>query len=114
MRNFVQEGDTLTLTPGANVAAGVGFLFGTSLFGVASNDVLSGQPGEFITEGVVEIAKTSALAISTGTRVYWVPGSSVVNATASGQQCVGIAVADAANPSPTVNVKLGSYTAIAA
>ena len=28
MRNFVQEGDTLTLTPTAAVASGVGYLFG--------------------------------------------------------------------------------------
>ena len=114
MKNFVQQGDTLTLTPTAAVASGVGHLFGTSLFGVATNDVASGVPGEFITEGVVSIAKTSALAIAVGTRVYWVPGSNQVNATAAGQQCVGIAVEAAANPSATVKIKLGCYTAVAA
>lgn len=114
MKNFVQKGDTLPLTPSAAVASGVGFLFGTSLFGVAANDVAASTPGEFVTEGVVEIAKTSALAIAVGDRLYWDPAAQVVNKTATAQQCVGIAVAAAANPSPTVTMKLGCYTAVAA
>lgn len=114
MKNFVQKGDTLPLTPSAAVASGVGFLFGTSLFGVAANDVAASTLGEFVTEGVVEIAKTSALAIAVGDRLYWDPAAKVVNKTATAQQCVGIAVAAAANPSPTVTMKLGCYTAVAA
>lgn len=111
MRNFVQEGKTLTLTPSANVAAREGFLFGAALFGVAKQAVTSGQPGEFLVEGVVDIAKTSALAISVGDRVFWVPGSKVVNVTATSQVNVGVAVAAAANPSATVRIKLGAVTA---
>ena len=111
MRNFVQEGKTLTLTPSANVDAGEGYLFGAALFGVAKQAVTSGQPGEFLVEGVVDIAKTSALAISVGDRVFWVPGSKVVNVTATSQVNVGVAVAAAANPSATVRIKLGAVTA---
>lgn len=114
MKNFAQEGDTLTLTPNVAVASGVGFLFGVSLFGVATNDVAANTSGEFITEGVVEIAKTSALVIAVGDRLYWDPAAKAVNKTAAAQQCVGIAVAAAANPSPTVAMKLGCYTAVAA
>ena len=114
MKNFVQKGDVLTLTPSAAVASGVGFLFGIGLFGVATNDVAISTPGEFITEGVVEIAKTSALAISVGDRLYWDPAAKVVNKTSAAQQCVGIAVAAATNPSATVTMKLGAYVAVAA
>ena len=114
MKNFVQEGEVLTLSPGAAVAAGVGYLFGTSLFGVAINDVASGASGEFVAEGVVNIAKTSALAISVGDRVFWDATNKVVNKTLTAQQCVGIAVEAAANPSSTVKIKLGAYTAVAA
>lgn len=109
MRNFVKEGDTLTLTPAAAVASGVGYLFGTALFGVATNDVASGAAGEFITEGVVEIAKTSALAIAVGDRLYWDAANKCVNKTTASQECVGVAVAAAANPSATVLMKLGVY-----
>lgn len=114
MINYVQDGDTLTLTPSAAVDSGVGYLFGVSLFGVATNDVASGEEGEFRTNGVVTIGKTSALAIAIGDRVFWDATNSVVNKTASGQPCVGIAVAAAANPSATVRIKLGSYAATAA
>lgn len=112
--NFVQEGDTLTLTPGAAVANGVGYLFGVSLFGVALADVANGVPGPFRMDGVMSLAKTSALAISVGDRVYWDPAAKVVNKTTTAQQCVGIAVSNASNPSPTVLVRLGAVPAVAA
>jgi len=114
MKNYVQDGDTLPLTPSAAVASGVGFLFGTSLFGVATADVAINTPGEFQTDGIVDIAKTSALAITVGDRLFWDATNKVVNKTLTAQQCVGIAVADAANPSATVRMKLGCFTAVAA
>ena len=114
MKNYTSAGDILPLAPAADVASGVGYLFGTSLFGVATRDVVSGATGHFKTSGVVEIAKTSALAISVGDRLFWDAANKVVNKTLTAQQCVGIAVAAAANPSATVSMKLGSYTAVAA
>lgn len=114
MKTFRQEGDIITLTPSAAVASGVGFLFGVTLFGVAVNDVAISTPGEFLTEGVVTIGKTSALAIAVGDRVFWDPAGKVVNKTTTLQQCVGIAVEAAVNPSATVAIKLGAYTANAA
>lgn len=113
MKNYLQEGKTLTLAPAAAVSSGVGYLFGVSLFGVATNDVASGANGEFITEGVVEIGKTSALAIAVGDRVFWDATNKVVNKTTTGQQCVGVAVAAAANPSSTVKIKLGNPGVVA-
>lgn len=108
MKTFIQYGETLTLTPGAAVASGVGYLFGAALFGVAVGDVANGVPGEFRTEGVIEVGKTSALAISVGDRLFWDATNKVVNKTSTAQQCVGIAVEAAANPSATVKMKLVS------
>ena len=71
MKNFVQEGDTLTLAPGADVASGIGFLFGAALFGVATKAATNGVASTFQVIGVVEIGKTSALAISVGDRLFW-------------------------------------------
>lgn len=109
MKNFVQEGEVLTLTPAAAVASGVGYLFGAGLFGVAATDVAANAAGSFQTEGVVEIAKTSALAIAVGDRVFWDPAAKVVNKTTTAQLCVGVAVEAAVNPSATVKIKLGAY-----
>jgi len=112
--NFKQEGDTLTLAPTAAVANGEGFLFGAALFGVALTAVASGVPGPFLTEGVVELPKTSALAIAVGDRVFWEPAGKLVNKTTTSQTCIGVAVSAASNPSATVLVKLGAVTAVAA
>ena len=113
MRTYIQEGDVLTLTPAAAVAAGAGYLFGAGLFGVAVNPVVISTAGEFLTEGVVTIGKTSALAIAVGDRLFWDATNSVVNKTSTAQQCVGVAVAAAANPSSTVSMKIGQYLAVA-
>lgn len=106
MKNYVQAGDTLTLDPGATVAAGTGRLFGAALFGVACVDAVSGTASAFQCRGVVDIAKTSALAISVGDRLFWDATNSVVNKTTTAQQQVGIAVEAAANPSSTVKMLL--------
>jgi predicted RecA/RadA family phage recombinase len=114
MKNFVQRGIVLDLDPGATVPAGTGCLFGAALFGVAAVDAVSGTKSSFIVSGVVEIAKTSALAISVGDRLYWDATNKVVNKTATAQQHVGIAVEAAANPSSTVKMILRTTVANAA
>lgn len=113
MKSFVQDGDTLTITPSVAVASGVGYLAGAALFGVATNDVAANAAGEFITEGVVTIGKTSALAISVGDRLFWDSTNKVVNKTTTAQQCVGVATAAAANPSSTVTMMLGQFLPVA-
>lgn len=113
MRNFVQTGHVLDLDPGATVASGVGHLFGAALFGVAAVDAVSGTASSFVMGGVVEIAKTSALAISVGDRLYWDATNSVVNKTATLQQQVGVAVAAAANPSATVKMLITAALPVA-
>lgn len=108
MKNFVQYGGTLDLAPGADVASGVGYLFGASLFGVAITDAVNGTASAFQCAGTVEIAKTSALAISVGDRLFWDATNKVVNKTTTAQQQVGVAVAAAANPSATVKMLITS------
>lgn len=106
MKNFIQDGNTLTLTPAAAVASGVGYLFGTALFGVATGDVVISTPGEFLCEGVVQIAKTASLAIAVGDRLFWDPTNKCVNKTSTAQQCVGIAVEATDGAAGTVLVKM--------
>lgn len=110
---FVQPGDVLDLDPGATVASGTGHLFGAALFGVAAVDAVSGTRSAFICEGVVTIAKTSALAISVGDRLFWDATNSVVNKTTTAQQQVGVAVEAAANPSSTVKMRIESAVPVA-
>ena len=104
MKNFIQQGETLTVTAPYAVSAGDGVLVG-SLFGIAADDALINTDVEIVTEGVFAVKKTSALAISQGDALYWDDSAKEVNKTSSGVP-VGIATADAANPSPTVRMTL--------
>jgi predicted RecA/RadA family phage recombinase len=110
MKTYIQPGHTLTLpAPAGGVLSGQGVLIGT-LFGIAQYDAVEGAELEILTEGVVEIPKTSALQIDVGDRLFWDATNKVVNKTATAQICVGIAVSAAANPSGTVRMKLGANT----
>ena len=110
MKTFVQPGCSITVTaPAGGVSSGDGVLIG-SLFGIAQGDALATEDVEILTEGVAEIAKTSALAISVGDRLFWDDTNKVVNKTVTAQVGVGVAVAAAANPSAIVRMKLAAST----
>ena len=110
MKTYVAPGKSITVTaPSGGVTSGQGVLIGT-LFGIAQVDAVAGADVEILTEGVVEIGKTSALQIDVGDRVFWDATNKVVNKTATAQVCVGVAVSAAANPSSTVRIRLGAVT----
>lgn len=107
MRNFIQQGDRVTITaPSGGTTSGVGVLTGAHMFGVALTTNAQGESAEILIEGVVEIAKTSALAISIGDLLYWDNTNKVVNKTSTSQKPVGYAVGGAVNPSATVLMRL--------
>lgn len=109
MKNYVQPGDTVSVTAPAAVSAGDGVLVG-SLFGVAANDADSGAAIEIVTKGVFDLAKVSAQAWSEGDLIYWDSAADNATTTASGNTLIGVAVADAANPTSTGHVRLnGSF-----
>ncbi|RVD66412.1 DUF2190 family protein [Mesorhizobium sp. M7A.F.Ca.ET.027.03.2.1] len=110
MKNYVQDGRVLTVPAPADVLSGAGVLLG-SIFGVAQTNALSGADVPIVVEGVFELPKTSALAIAIGDKLYWDNTAKVVNKTSSANSLVGYATSVAANPSPTVYVRLnpGSF-----
>ena len=108
MKNFIQPGGTVTLTAPSDVSSGDGLLVG-SLFGVASGDALSGADVETVTEGVFDLAKASAQAWSQGDKVYWDDTNKECTAVAAGNVLIGVAMADAANPTDTGRVLIGNH-----
>jgi predicted RecA/RadA family phage recombinase len=109
MRNFVQEGDTLTLTAPAAIVSGAGVLIG-SIFGVAAGTVAIGESVDLVTEGVFTMNKVSAQAITVGAKVYWDDATKLVTTISAGNTLIGVAVEAAANPSGTIAVRLnGSF-----
>jgi predicted RecA/RadA family phage recombinase len=109
MKNFVQDGAVITVPAPADVTSGKIVVIG-ALIGVAQKAAVSGADVPLLTKGVVSYAKTSALAIAIGDKLYYDATNNVVNKTASGNTLVGIAVSVAANPSPRVDLKLGPTT----
>lgn len=106
MKNFIQDGDTLSLPAPYDVASGGGAKIG-ALFGVAVAAVVSGALGQFKTTGVFDLPKLSAQAWATiGTPIYWDDTNKWCTTVASTHQCIGISVAVAANPSATGRVRL--------
>lgn len=109
MRNYVQPGDTLTLTAPAEIISG-GVVIVGSIIGVANGNAANGALVDVDTVGVFTLPKVAALAIEAGDAVYWDAAAKLVNKTAGGNSKLGVATAAAANPSASVNVRLnGSF-----
>jgi len=104
MDNFVQAGDSLALTAPYTVVAGAAARVG-KIFGVAVSDTTSGAVGQFKTEGVFDIAKTTG-AISVGDAVYWDNTNKYLTTTAAGNCEVGVCTRAAVSGDTTVRVKL--------
>lgn len=91
MKNFVQAGDTLTLTAPYAVTSGQGALVG-SLFGVAAGDVANGAEGEFKTTGVFDLTKIGSQAWTVGARIYWDDTNKRTTNVATSNTLIGVAV----------------------
>ena len=90
MKTLLSSGDTYQFTASGAVVAGTGKLFGQLLVipeTSVTDDIFTGR-----IRGVVTIAKVGSLAVAVGDALYWVPGTSNVNKTATSQKEVGIAM----------------------
>jgi predicted RecA/RadA family phage recombinase len=106
MRNYIQEGDCLTVTAPYALTSGQGALVGGRLFGVAASDAASGAEVVINTEGVYDL---TALATDTGvagTPWYWDNTNRRLTTTASTHQAVGIGVGVKANGDATARIRL--------
>lgn len=106
MKNFVKEGDVITVTAPYDVASGDGVLVG-SLFGVAAYTAVSGAAVEIKPEGVFDIKALSTDTGNPGAKLYWDNTNKRLTTTASGNTLVGCIVELAkANGDATARVYL--------
>jgi predicted RecA/RadA family phage recombinase len=96
MKNYVQEGDVLTVTAPYAVASGAGVLVG-SLFGVASATAASGAEVEIKTTGVFDLPKATGAAWTVGQRLYWDDAAKNLTGTASTNKLVAVALSASAS-----------------
>lgn len=110
MKNYVQEGDYLTITAGADVAAGELVQFG-SLHGVAVAAIANGEQGVIHMQGVYSLPKLTAAAgdaCTAGGPVYFSSGSVSGTDSSGTRKLVGYAMAAANQAATTVNVRLAN------
>lgn len=105
MKNFVQDGEVITLPAPYDVASGAGLLVGT-IVGIATNTALSGADVEVQTCGVFDVAKVSAQAWTVGATIYWDNAAKNFTTVSSANTKAGVAVAVAANPSAVGRIRL--------
>ena len=90
MKNYVQPGNTITITAAGNITSGQLVVSGF-LVGVANADAATGEQVELDINGVFELPKVSGDSFAVGNRLYW-NGSALTNAAGTGSRAmVGIA-----------------------
>ena len=90
MKNYVQTGNTITLTAPYAVTSGDGLLVG-SIFGVAAGTVALGEAVEAALVGVYDLKKVASQAWAAGDKVYWDNTNKEATKTATANTLIGVA-----------------------
>lgn len=105
MKNYVQKGDVVDVTVGADIASGVALKVG-SLFGVTQKAAKSGETVGLVREGVFDLPYGVAATAAVGDLIYWDDTGKTVTKTSSGNTKVGICMKAAASADATMRVLL--------
>jgi predicted RecA/RadA family phage recombinase len=90
MKNYVQPGNTITLTAPYAVTSGDGLLVG-SIFGVAAGTAALGDPVETALEGVYDLKKVASQAWAVGDKIYWDNAAKNTTKTLTSNTLIGVA-----------------------
>ena len=91
MKNYVQPGNTITLTAPYAVSSGDGLLVG-SIFGVAAGTAALGEAVEAALTGVYDLKKVASQAWAAGDKVYWDNTNKEATKTVGTNTLIGAAV----------------------
>jgi predicted RecA/RadA family phage recombinase len=105
--NFVQDGDAVDYTPGADVAAGAVVVQG-ELVGVAKLAILANKLGSLSVKGVFDSPKATGggTAITAGANCYWNAAAQQATTTATGNKLIGKCVRAAVDADTTVRIRM--------
>ncbi len=102
---FVQDGEFIDYTPGANVAAGDVVVQG-DLVGIAKQPIAADTSGALAVTGVFDFTKLAALVPAVGDLVYWDDAANVATNVSAGNKLLGKVVKAAAAGDATVRARL--------
>jgi predicted RecA/RadA family phage recombinase len=91
MKNYVQPGNTITLTAPYDVASGDGLLVG-AIFGVATGAAANGEAIEAALVGVFDLKKVGSQAWAVGDKIYWDNTAKQATKTATDNTLIGAAI----------------------
>jgi predicted RecA/RadA family phage recombinase len=112
-KNFIQPGDTVTLTaPSGGVTSGSLIIVGT-LAGVCAFDAAAGAPVEVTLTGVWQLPKASG-AFTQGAAVSWDNAAHNVAAPGTGKYPIGVCILAAATGDTVATVRLNGTPTVAA
>ena len=107
MRNFVQQGKTITVPAPADVAGGSIVQVG-NIIGIASHPAATGEDLELAVEGVFLLAKGAQIATTVGQRLTVTTANAL--STADSNPAIGVALQATTAAVPNVEVRLnGSF-----
>lgn len=106
-QKFIQPGDVLDYTAGANIVSGQVVLMGVRI-GVALAAIANGAVGPVAVTGVFKIAKLTTDAPAQGALLYWDNANNRLTTTSAGNTLAGYAAAPAINGDTTVNIKINA------
>ncbi len=113
MKNFVQDGNVVTVTaPSGGVVSGAGLIVG-NIFGVCAFDADQTEEVEIAVVGVFELPKASG-QINEGAAVSWDNSAHNVVAPGTGKFPIGVCVKLAGTSDPTCLVRLNGVSTVAA
>ncbi|MBB1061891.1 DUF2190 family protein [Marilutibacter spongiae] len=114
-KNFIQPGNVIDYTAGANLSSGVPLIVGI-LLAIPIADIANGDTGAVQIEGVWELPKLSTAVIPVGAAVNWDSdvGEVIIAAGGAGDlNAFGVAIEAAGNGATTVKVKLTPGSGVA-
>ena len=95
MNSYIQPGKVVEMLTAGTVPSGSGQQIGTAFFGVAVDSYASAATGQFYTEGVFDLVKTTAEAYAAGARLYWNSSTNLVTSATGGMLGIGVCLATA-------------------
>lgn len=105
--NFVQPGDVIDFTAGANFASGDVVLIGARV-GVALTAIANGATGPVRVSGVFSLKKKSTDVFAQGAVGYWDNTNKEITTTSAGNTLAGYAFAAAGSGATSINFKLNA------
>ena len=108
MKNFIQNGKTITLTAPHDLSSGDALLV-NALFGVACSNALAGEEVETTLEGVFDLPKKTEQQVDQGAKLYWDNTNRELTTTASGNTRVGASAKAAGPAEASVAIRINGF-----